>query len=558
MSEYIYYSKERVEFPLSESITVTNKLVGNSEIRYIVSNSEAINSEVVAKEIDFYIKNTKDSISSKIKNIEKLYEINAIKFDYAQDIAYTQIVGNKVLLICSETQKNDFINRVVNNEFDLYHVSSEKIKNIAGHIGNLEVTIEEEEKEYTLNIHQIVWFDKGKLAKKFSGCFDPLKSSIDDVIGNLRLNITNYEYKKTTTYDSSFCQYKGRREEICTKCVDVCTTDSIVKNSQKKELEFSYINCANCGSCVSVCPSGAIDYAPLGEKSISSLAKLYNNHIPLIIPKKVDIENLNIELKESVLPLIIEAKNFFSEATLLTLLQESGSQLILYSKSFTKPAQDSIDLINEIYQRKYKKDAILTPSSKEDLELAIKNAQFIENSKYILNSLESNKKESFAIRLSHLVGEENFGEIKLDETASYGIVNIDENKCTLCASCVGACKMNALTANTKDNTLRFNPSLCTACGYCEVSCSEKDCLSLQRGVIKLEPMWFKENILAKDELFACVECGKEFATKKAIEKIASIMLNFFDNPTKQRTLYCCEECKPKVMFKDEVTRRQLV
>ncbi len=29
--------------------------------------------------------------------------------------------------------------------------------------------------------------------------------------------------------------------------------------------------------------------------------------------------------------------------------------------------------------------------------------------------------------------------------------------------------------------------------------------------------------MAKDELFACIECGKEFATKKAVEKIANLM-----------------------------------
>jgi len=81
--------------------------------------------------------------------------------------------------------------------------------------------------------------------------------------------------------------------------------------------------------------------------------------------------------------------------------------------------------------------------------------------------------------------------------------------------------------NEADFTLRVNPSLCTACGYCEVSCPEKDCLTIQRDEIQLQPMWFKENILAKDKLFACVECGKEFATTKAIEKIATLMAPIF-------------------------------
>ncbi|MBP7769522.1 MAG: 4Fe-4S binding protein, partial [Aliarcobacter sp.] len=121
--------------------------------------------------------------------------------------------------------------------------------------------------------------------------------------------------------------------------------------------------------------------------------------------------------------------------------------------------------------------------------------------------------------------------------------------CTLCLVCVGACNVGALIADAKDNTLRLNPSLCTACGYCEVSCPEKDCLTIDRDIIELEPTWFKDSVLAQDKLFACVECGKEFATSKAIAKIAALMAPIFSvDPVKERTLYCCADCKPKIMM----------
>jgi DNA-directed RNA polymerase subunit RPC12/RpoP len=74
-------------------------------------------------------------------------------------------------------------------------------------------------------------------------------------------------------------------------------------------------------------------------------------------------------------------------------------------------------------------------------------------------------------------------------------------------------------------------------------------LTIKRDVIELEPSWFKENILAQDKLFACVECGKEFATAKAISKIASLMAPIFSSdPVKERSLYCCADCKPKIMM----------
>ncbi|WP_232013714.1 4Fe-4S dicluster domain-containing protein [Wolinella succinogenes] len=49
---------------------------------------------------------------------------------------------------------------------------------------------------------------------------------------------------------------------------------------------------------------------------------------------------------------------------------------------------------------------------------------------------------------------------------------MDQEKCTLCLSCVGACNVNALTANSNEFTLDFNASLCTTCGYCLPSCPE--------------------------------------------------------------------------------------
>ena len=120
-------------------------------------------------------------------------------------------------------------------------------------------------------------------------------------------------------------------------------------------------------------------------------------------------------------------------------------------------------------------------------------------------------------------------------------------------SCVGACNVRALTVHPEDNTLRFNPSICTNCGYCEPTCPEKDCLSVIYDELSLKPDYFKQNIMAKDEIFKCVECGVGFAPKKAVMMIAQKMEPIFgDDKVRIRTLYCCESCKPKVMLKAQL------
>lgn len=549
MSEFVYYNKINLDFPLNEEITVSSNVEELKSKRFLISNNGEVNSEVYTKDVDFYLNNTQDSIADKIINVHKLYEIAATKYDYAQDISYSANIENKVLLVATEDEAKTFMSNIDKDEFDLYYIQSDSIKSIEGHIGNLTVVVDKNNKDITVQIDQIVWFDAQELGLKQSGTFDPLQSSLKEVLSTVRANIESFEYTKFTTYDSTICQYHERREEICSKCEEVCPTVAILKDDEKKHLEFSQIDCHGCGGCISVCPSGALDYAASNKEALFEMSKFYKETHPLIIPSKMDIENLQVELKENVLPFSIDGEKFLHESTLLTLAQISASQIVFYTDFISKGTGDAIRILNDIYQKKYGKDVILVAQDKEQLQEALEKVSFIEDSYYNLAQESFNKREIFSLRLKHIVGDENLGVVQTGEHIHYAKVKVNEANCTLCLVCVGACNVNALQAEAKDNTLRLNPSLCTSCGYCEVSCPEADCLTIERDIIELEPNWFKENILAKDELFACVECGKEFATVKSIQKIATMMSPIFSSdPVKERSLYCCADCKPKIMM----------
>ena len=550
MQDFIYYNASGLDFPISEQILVTNNIEELKDKSFLISNSKEINCELSAQEIDFYIKNTQDSLSDKIKNVLKLYEIAATKYDFAQDISYSSEVSKELLLITSKSEDYElFISKIKSDDFELFSINEEIIKSISGHIGNLHVIVDDEGEDVTLNVSQIVWFDAKQMGLDQSGTFDPNLSSVDDVIQTLKENINSYSYKKFTTYDKSICQYDGRREVICSKCEEVCPTVAITKDDKTKTLTFSQIDCHGCGGCISVCPSGALEYAPMNRESIYEVSKFYKETHPLIIPEKMNITNLESFLKEGVLPLAIEGEKFLDESSFLTLLQMSGSQVIFYSDFLSKGSKDAIRIVNDIYQKKYSKDAILVAMNEDELKTALEEVSFVENSYFNFNQDTLKKREIFSHRLQKLIGEDNLGVVKTGEHVHYGKVIVNESTCTLCLVCVGSCNVGALIADAKDNTLRLNPSLCTSCGYCEISCPEKDCLTIQRDIIELQPSWFKDSVLAQDTLFACVECGKEFATTKAIEKIAAIMGPIFSvDPVKERSLYCCADCKPKIMM----------
>lgn len=552
MQEFIYYNASGLDFPISEQILVISNIEDTKDKNFLISNSKEIDCELTAQEVDFYIKNSQDTLSNKIKNVSKLYEIAASKYDFAQDISYSQEVSNEVLLITNNQEDYDlFISKVKSDDFELFSINEDILKSVSGHIGNLQVIVNDESEDVTLNVSQIVWFDAKQMGLDQSGTFDPNLTNIDDVIKTLKENINSYSYKKFTTYDQNICQYHGRREVICSKCEEVCPTVAITKDDKTKTLIFSQIDCHGCGGCVSVCPSGAMDYAPTNKESLFEMSKFFKDTHPLIIPEKMDILNLEVSIKENVLPFAIEGEKFLDEASFLTLLQMSGSQVVFYSDFLSKGTKDSIRIVNDIYQKKYSKNAILVAMNLAELEIALDEVSFIEGSYFNFNQDTLKKREIFSHRLQKLVGDDNLGVVKTGEHVHYGKVEVNESTCTLCLVCVGACNVGALIADAKDNTLRLNPSLCTSCGYCEVSCPEKDCLTIKRDIIELEPSWFKDSVLAQDELFACVECGKEFATSKAIAKIAAMMAPLFSHdPVKERSLYCCADCKPKIMMQN--------
>lgn len=147
-----------------------------------------------------------------------------------------------------------------------------------------------------------------------------------------------------------------------------------------------------------------------------------------------------------------------------------------------------------------------------------------------------------------LIKDNDFGTLKNSANLIYTDLKIDTEKCTLCMSCVESCNANALISAKDNFTLLLNPSLCTACGYCIDTCAEK-CIEMNLSGYRLNENFLTHRVLASDEPFKCVECGKIYATKKSIQKIKSILQPvFMGDSLKLKSIECCEKCKVKIMF----------
>lgn len=532
--------------------------VSPSDYSAVISNHSQ-NCDIYAPEINWYLKNSIASAQIKVENLKRMYLSRMSRYEYGTDRDFCVPTPSTLLLIGEGEEAQEFLELVKNYSKTHYEVGLlqvDKILSISGNLGEFKAKIQFEDEIREINFAQAVIFYEDDYLSRFMGI--EKASDYEDglsLLARLDSRVGEYHYKTTITYDSSSCQYFHRRpnkdaQGYCHKCANVCPTFGVTKDNSIMELSFSQLDCIGCGGCVAVCPTGAIDYAPFSMQAFNEALKNYKNTQILLIAEPFLNDLNNFEIASHLSPLIINREKFLSEAHILALLQESGYSCVYYSHIISRPSIEAIKLVNDIYQNIYQKEGFFIAKTPDELRLALQKPQKFEGYTYSI-SADEHKRSHFSERLRFAIKDKDYGVVSSGisgELIRYGKISIDTKACTLCMSCVGACNVGSLTASNADFSLRFNASVCTTCSYCVASCPE-NAISLELSGIDLNPSWFENKLMAKDEAFACIECGKTFATQKSIEKVKAKMQPFFQGDiAKLKTLECCPECKVKIMF----------
>ncbi|PAF52203.1 4Fe-4S binding protein [Helicobacter sp. 13S00477-4] len=535
-------------------------MISDSPNFHATISNHPFNCDIYAPEINWYLKNSQASIQIKIQNIKRMYFSRMSRYDYGTERDFMTHVNPTLLIIGEGNEAESFLTFMQDYKefhYEIGLISPDKILSISGSLGAFEARVKIDEGVGKIIFAQAVIFYEDENLIRFMGV--EKASDYEDeytLLEKLNSRVGTYHYKTTITYQTQNCQYFHRRpnkdgQGYCHKCANVCPTFGITKDDSSMELSFSQLDCIGCGACVAVCPSGSLDYAPFNMQAFNEALKYYQNTQILLIAQPFLNQLENFKIPPHISPLIINREKFLSENHILALLQESGSSCVYFSEIISQPSNEAIKLINDIYQKIYQKTGFYIAKTPSELNEFISNIEQIQPYHYSISPNEY-KRQHFAERLRFAIKNNDYGNVKSGESAElirYGKIHIQEDKCTLCMSCVGACNVGSLQGNASKFSLQFNPSLCTTCGYCIDSCPE-NALSLELSGIDLNPNWFENKTIAQDETFNCIECKKAFATKKSIEKIKSIMIPIFaEDKLKIKTLECCPECKIKIMFK---------
>jgi ferredoxin len=407
----------------------------------------------------------------------------------------------------------------------------------------------------------------------------PLFSAADKREGYLRADPGNFEARTKALLEASqliglfekpiyvrldeqLCAHSRAQKSGCTRCLDLCPTGALSPDGDHVSVDTMV--CAGCGNCSAVCPSGAISYdAPAVDhtfKRVQTLAETWrklSKDIPHLLVHNPDhgAEMISLSarygkgLPADVIPLAMSALASFGHAEALSALACGfGSVTILLSpETEAEGLPFQTDLANSIAGET--RINLIEPSDPDQLEATLYRESTSTRIEQTILPVGSRRQIT---RLAAKSLNTTEAVITLPANAPYGAVNLNEDSCTLCLSCVSLCPSGALKENQDLPQLRFQEDACLQCGICTKICPE-NALSLEPR-LNLGDDALAPKVLKEEEPFSCIECGKPFGVRSTVERLTEKLVgnhSMFKDNKAARLIQMCEDCRVNAVYHSE-------
>ncbi len=373
-------------------------------------------------------------------------------------------------------------------------------------------------------------------------------------LASLFKSLYPYQVEEVISCDGRKCQYNGNLNIGCSLCCNSCNYDAVRKSGSGIEIDSH--RCQECGNCIAVCPSGAIQYERFNDRSFTDYfgSVLLPDGWSVVVGEEEELHKLWWKHKGQrykhqfffEYPKV-EALSLFH---LLFLFARGAGRVVLLSKK-SEPGgfNDQVKMANRIIQSLFSiEDFFILTSSPISSHLLQQMQQDTHLEKVYEVSGFQGRRTKLASLLEFLVkASKAVVSLRAGEMQGFGNIICDTERCTQCLACLNECSINALSSDEKELSLNYRAGNCVACGICVQICPES-ALSFA-SEFTLDSAFFQERRLAKADPAVCKKCGKIFGTRKSLEKVMQLLSN---HPLSgDNYLEFCEDCKVERMFQTE-------
>lgn len=394
------------------------------------------------------------------------------------------------------------------------------------------------------------------------GYVAPGRDPLDQALAVIDLLAFDGEFEKPryVAVNERLCAHSRAQKSGCSNCLAVCATEAIVSAGDTIKLD-PYL-CQGCGTCTTVCPSGALSYqyprvtdAGLAIKAQlkayreagGSNACLFFHSAEVGRSALRAMQRAGERLPAHVIPVEVWSADAVGLDLLLGAVALGACQVAVFAAGShdLAPLQSQARLGQAIlnglgYHGDYLR--IIDSAAADWLaELAawappaaIVPAEF---------RLLADKRTTLEFVIDHLAkhAPTPVEAIALPAGAPFGTVAVSD-ACTLCMACTGACPAGALKAAADAPRLSFLERNCLQCGLCATTCPEQAITLTPRLLLKDRR---HERLLKEAEIFCCTACGKPMGAAPTIMTMISKLSghSMFATPEAQARLSMCGDCR---------------
>lgn len=391
-------------------------------------------------------------------------------------------------------------------------------------------------------------------------------AAVQKAVFDLTDMVGEFEKPRYVNFEPRLCAHSRSNKTGCTRCLDACPASAIQPAGDGVAID-PYL-CGGCGSCGSVCPTGAAGYAlPPREALHERLRVLLSTFaaaggsapVVLLHDRHRGDEMIAATARHGgglparVLPF---ALNETSQAgfELLALAFAYGASRVLLLVDATRPDDRTalpgqVELADTLLRGLgygAGRVQIVDTGDPEELEATLRELDATPGPAAGSFLAHGERREVTRLALHHLhdVAPAPVDMLALPAGAPFGRIVIDQGSCTLCLACVSACPAGALRDDPERPRVAFHEDACIQCGVCRNTCPEK--------AVTLEPrLNFSDAargavVLNEEEPFLCVRCGKPFASRSSVEKIAAKLAgvhSMYLEEAQMTRIRMCADCR---------------